>query len=136
MGLGMASVAHRWSVGGVGSRQREKTGGIFVGNPDGGGLLVGLPVGCVSAGGHAVGFAAEVCPEMTCTALSVVVGCFGQIQLYGAGGILVGDLVGAGMLVGVLGGFQVVCGMGIDDGVVGRVVGGASAPTWLVGGVR
>ena len=32
MGLGMASVAHRWSVGGVGSHQRESAGGIFVGN--------------------------------------------------------------------------------------------------------
>ena len=132
MGLGMASVAHRWSVGGVGSRQRGKTGGIFVGNPDGGGLLVGLPVGYGGVGGQAVGLAAGVCLRMICPALSVLVGRVGQSQLYGAGGILVGVLVCAGMLVGVLGGSRVVFGMGIDDGVVGRVVGGASASTWLV----
>ena len=51
MGLGMASVAQRWSVGVVGSRQRENTGGIFVGNPDDDGMLVGLQVGCGVAGG-------------------------------------------------------------------------------------
>ena len=45
-------------------------------------------------------------------------------------------LVGAGMLVGVLGGSRVVLGVGIGDGVVERVVGGASASTWLVSGVR
>ena len=49
---------------------------------------------------------------------------------------MVGVLVGAGMLVGVLGGSRVVLGMGIGDGVVERVVGGASASTWLVSGVR
>ena len=110
MGLGMASMAHRWSVGGVGSRQGKKTGGIFVGNPDGGGLLVGLPVGCRGVGGKAVGLADGVCLGMTCVALSVVAGCVGQSQLYGAGGISVGVLVGAGMLVGVLGGSRVVLG--------------------------
>ena len=72
---------------------------------------------------------------MTRTALSVVAGCDGQSQLYGVGGILVGFLVGAGMLVGVLSGSRVVLGMGIGDGVVDRVVGGASASTWLVSGV-
>ena len=81
MGLGMASVAHRWSVGGVGSRQRGKTGGIFVGNPDGGGLLVVLPVGCGSAGEQAVGLAAGVCLGMVRVALSALVGCAGQRQL-------------------------------------------------------
>ena len=135
MGLGMASVAHMWSVGVVGSRQRGKAGGIFVGNPDGGGLLVGLPVGCGSAGGQAAGLAAGVYLGMTCAALSVVAGCVGQSQLYGAGGILVGVLVGAGMLVGVLGGSGVVFGMGIGDGEVGRVVGGANVSTWLVSGM-
>ena len=65
----------------MGSRQREKAGGIFVGNPDGGGLLVGLPVGCESAGGKAVGLAAGVCLGMTCAALSVVAGRVGQSQL-------------------------------------------------------
>ena len=74
MGLGMASMAHRWSVGGVGSRQREKTGGIFVGNPDDDGLLVGLPVGCGGIGRQAVGLAAGVCLGMICAALSVVAG--------------------------------------------------------------
>ena len=93
MGLGMASVAQRWSVGVVGSRQREKTGGIFVGNPDGGGLLVGLSVGCGGVGGQAVGLAAGVCLGVTYAALSVVAGCVGQSQLYGAGGILVGVLL-------------------------------------------
>ena len=103
MGLGMASVAHRWSVGGVGSRQREKAGGIFVGNPDGGGMLVGLLVGCEGVSGHAEGLSAGVCLGMICAALSVVAGRVGQSQLYGAGGNLVGVLVGAGMLVGFFG---------------------------------
>ena len=66
----------------------------------------------------------------------MVVGRVGQSQLNGAGGILVGVLVGDGMLVGVLGGSRVVLGMGIGDGVVKRFVGGASASTWLVRGVR
>ena len=73
---------------------------------------------------------------MICTALSVVAGRVGQSQLYGAGRMLVGVLVGAGMLVGVLGGLRVVLGVDIGDGVVERVVGGASASTWLVSGVR
>ena len=132
----MASVAHRWSVGGVGSHLRGKAGGIFVGNPDGGGLLVCLQVGCGSAGGQAVGLAAGVCLGMTCAALSLVAGRVGHSQLNGAGGILGGVLVGDRMLVGVLGGSWVVLGMGIGDGVVERVVGGASASTWLVSGVR
>ena len=51
------------------------------------------------------------------------------------GSILVGAVVGAGMLVGVLGGLRVVYRMGINDGVVGWVMGGASASTWLVSGV-
>ena len=80
MGLEMARMAHRWSVGGVGSRQREKTGGIFVGNPDGGGLFGGLPVGCGGVGGQLVGVAAGVCLGMICAALSVVTGRFGQID--------------------------------------------------------
>ena len=102
MCLGMASVAHRWSIGGVGSRQREKAGGICAGNPDGSGLLVGLLVSCVSAGGQAFGLATGVYLGMTCVALSVVAGCVGQSQLYGAGRILVGVLVGTEMLIGVL----------------------------------
>ena len=108
----------------------EKTGGIFVGNPDGGGLLVSLPVGCGGVDGQAVGLAAGVCLGMLCAALSVVAGRVGRSQLYGTGGILVGVLVGAGMLVGVLGGLRVILG------VVGQVVGSASASTWLVSGVR
>ena len=81
MDLGMASVAHRWSVGGVGSRQRESAGGIFVGNPGGDGLLVGLPVGCGSASRQTVGLVAGVCLGMARGALSVLVGCAGQRQL-------------------------------------------------------
>ena len=77
-----------------------------------------------------------MCLGMICAALSVVAGRFGQSHLYGAGWILVGVLVGAGMVVGVLGGLRVVLGVGIGDWVVGRVVGGASASTWLVSGVR
>ena len=48
----------RWSVEVMGSSQRGTPGGVFVGNPDGGGLLVGLPVGCGGVGGQAVGLAA------------------------------------------------------------------------------
>ena len=81
MGLGMASVAHRWSVGDVGSRQREGASGIFVGNPGGGRLLVGLPVGCGSASGQTVGLAAGVCLGMAHMALSVLVCCARQRQL-------------------------------------------------------
>ena len=81
MGLGMASVAHRWSVGGVGSRQRGIASGIFVGNPDGGGMLVGLPVGCGSAGGQTIGLASGVCLGMARMAHSVLVGCAGQRQM-------------------------------------------------------
>ena len=106
MGLGMARMAHRWSVGGVGSRQGGNTGGIFVGNPDGGGMLVGLPVGCGGVGGQTVGLAAGVCLGSTHAVLSLVAGCVGQSRLYGAGGILVGVLVGSGMLVGFLGGLR------------------------------
>ena len=53
---------------------------IFVGNPDGGGLLVGLPVGCGGVDGQAVGLTAGVCLGMICAALSVVTGRFGQID--------------------------------------------------------
>ena len=47
--------------------------------------------------------------------------------------LLVGGLVDGRILVGVLGGLLVVCGMDINDWVVGWVVGGASTSTWLVG---
>ena len=73
--------------------------------------MVGLPVGCGGVGGQAVGLAAGVCLGMICPALSVVAGRVGQSQLYGAGGILVGVLFGAGMLIGVLGRLRVVGGL-------------------------
>ena len=45
--------------GAWGAARKKKTGGIFVGNPDGGGLLVGLPVGCGGVDGQAVWLAWE-----------------------------------------------------------------------------
>ena len=76
-----------------------------------------------------------MCLGMTCAVINVVAGRVGQSLLYGAGGILVGVLVGAGVSVGFLGGSRVVFGVGIGNGVVERVVGGANASTWLVSGV-
>ena len=78
MGLGMASVAHRWSVGGVGSHLRGNEGGGCVGNPDGGGLLVGLPVGCGGGGVQTVGLGAGVDLGLARMAHSVLIGCAGQ----------------------------------------------------------
>ena len=136
IGLEMARMAHSWSEGGVGSRQGGKAGGIFVGNPDGDGPLVGVPVGCGGVDGQAVGLAGDVCLWMLCAGPSVVGGLEltnpAEIlgQNLGCSGHVVGGLVGVGMVVGVLGGLWVILG------VVGRVAGRASASTWLVSEVR
>ena len=82
IGLEMARTAHR-SGGGLNSLNfgPKFRLGIFVGNPDEGGLLVGLPVGCGGVDGQAVGLAVGVCLGALCAARSVVAGRVGRMQL-------------------------------------------------------
>ena len=77
----LAWPAHWGWGGGGGSRQGKKTGRFFVGNSDGGELLVGFPVGCGGVDGQAVGLAVGVCLGVLCAAPSVVAGRVGRIQL-------------------------------------------------------